>query len=893
MRLRCSALIFSVMTLCLCGSPVGAQQTNMTMSCSPVACVPVTGGLTTSSDPIFTISNSGLTGLSGASPSGIVALGVLLPEPTQLSSWTLRSGAVSTPSGTGVPGYTSGNVFPLFGFTTGESIDFSTFHALSQLVGTNPLSYNAFSFGIATIHTSGISAGPITFTGFNGASNFPVGTIFFPYLIDSNQSNKVVNMGPIAIVSASPGPFAYVGSSTGVSVFDASTFLPITTIPISGGVTELTSSPDGSAVYGTNRSSGVVTFIDTKSNTVAATVPAGSAPYGAAVTPDGSKLYVADVGGSVTVIDIASKSILATIPSPTTGPTNLVISPDGKTVYVTHDPFPAGSPNAITKIDTATNTVTGSISGVGTFGFGIAISPDGKTLYVSSDTVGLQYVDIATSTITKTVPIPGGPGAWYISVSPDGSTAYVGGYGLGLTAIIDLNSGTPITTVPVGTFPFQSAVTPDGASVWQANSNATTFTSIISTASNTVVDTIPVTNDLQDGGVAIPSAPPTSQSITQPLSPTAPNIFNFGPHTFTVQYPPGTSFSGVNMTVVAAQVTQQTFKQRVAGTTFANATCIVYSGAGGNCVDYKVTCSNSSGSSISCPSVSTPSIDVKTAFDTLQSITNPGFLSAPIGTNEWQNIFTAFYFPKVDATIKGHTNGFSEFFAVDLGATNGEGAGKLQFLSPLQQNDPRVFPAGTSIPVQFQLTSVANPSQAVTDAIAGISVVMISDANGNSVSNVVLQQPAAFEHQGSSYLYSLNTTGYAPGVYNLTVYGNAFVAQQVQFTLPAPTSGVHLVTIVQSLTLNSNTNQYIAVFKVTNSGNNPANGVIVTASKLNSTLTSTALPISLGDIGSGASTIVTLAYPISAGAAGSLGALTISESYAGGSGGGGTRVTLP
>ena len=92
------------------------------------------------------------------------------------------------------------------------------------------------------------------------------------------------------------------------------------------------------------------------------------------------------------------------------------------------------------------------------------------------------------------------------------------------------------------------------------------------------------------------------------------------------------------MTVVAVEANQQTFRQRVAGTSFANATCIVYSGAGGNCVDYQVTCSTLSGGAISCPSVSTPTISVKTSFDTLQQIINPGFLTTPIGTNDWTNI---------------------------------------------------------------------------------------------------------------------------------------------------------------------------------------------------------------------------------------------------------------
>ena len=104
----------------------------------------------------------------------------------------------------------------------------------------------------------------------------------------------------------------------------------------------------------------------------------------------------------------------------------------------------------------------------------------------------------------------------------------------------------------------------------------------------------------------------------------------------------------------------------MAGTTFANATCMVYSGAGGNCVDYQVTCSTTSGSQITCPDESSPTIAVKTSYDTLQQIIDPGFLTTPIGTNDWTNIFTAFYLQRIDPTTKGRTSGFSEFVAVEI-----------------------------------------------------------------------------------------------------------------------------------------------------------------------------------------------------------------------------------
>ena len=381
--------------------------------------------------------------------------------------------------------------------------------------------------------------------------------------------------------------------------------------------------------------------------------------------------------------------------------------------------------------------------------------------------------------------------------------------------------------------------------------------------------------------------PPTSQSMTQPLSPTAPNQFRFdnNTHNYVVQYPAGTSFSGVNMTVTAAQMSPASFQQRVVGTPFANALCIIYDGEAGYCEDYQVTCTNMSGSQITCPSESTPTIVVKSSFNTLRPITNPGFLTTPIGTNNWTNIFDSFYLQRIDPTMKGRTSGFSEFVAVDLGATNGQGAGNFQFLSPLQSNDQRIFPVGTSIPVEFQLTSL--PRVPVTDAVASITVVMLSPTT-----SLVLEQPAAFTYSGGNYTYSLNTSGYAPGTYNITVYGNAFVAQQVEFTLTAAT-GPRISTTLQSLTLNGSTKQYAAVFKISNTGGTTAKNLAVTASKLDSTATVTSLPASLGNVNAGASVNVTLLFPETAGAPNSSGEITISESYAGGTSGGGFRVTLP
>jgi YVTN family beta-propeller protein len=696
------------------------------------------------------------------------------------------------------------------------------------------------------------------------------------------------------------GPFAYVGNQTSSScctltVLDTSTNLVLTTIPIpSIGGTPFAVSPDQTHIY--VAAGNLVEVIDTATNSVTATVPdVGPNANAVTIAPNGNFGYTANytpdfTSGSVSVFSTATNTVVATVPL--TFPAGSVnVTPNGAYLYA------SGGGSTIAVINTSTNAVESTFSipiapGLGNGNNGPIIAPNGSVGYIgqfvaSASPGTVTAIAIPSNEILATIPV--GTEPVVNASSPDGAYVYVANVQSNDVSVIGTSSNVAVATVPVGSEPYTLAITPDGALAYAANFADSTL-SILQNSTNSVVATIPVASPF---GILIPSAPPSSQSITQPLSPTAPNTFNFGPHSFIVTYPPSTSFSGVNMTVTAAQTTQGGFKQRVRGSQFPDATCIVYSGEGGNCVDYQVTCSSEAGGEISCPSESTPTISVKTSYDTSQSIVNPGFLMAPIGTNDWTNIFVSFSLLRVDPVTKGRTTGFSEFVAVDLGATNAQGAGTLQFLPPLQQADARIFPVGTTIPVDFHLMSIAKPSVPVTDAVAGITVVMLSDAQGNPTSKVILEQPSAFTYRGGSYVFELPTAGYAPGVYALTVYGNAFAAQQVDFTLPSTTSGVHLVTTVQSLTLSGSSNQYVAVFRVANTGSNLANGVIVTNSNLNGAGTSSALPISLGDMAAGGSATVTLTYPKSAGAAGSPGVLTINESYAGGTAGGGFRVTLP
>ena len=628
------------------------------------------------------------------------------------------------------------------------------------------------------------SAGTLTTVVFPGAIKTDLTSLSDSGVLTGYYGNEETSGGFIS----TSGPFAYapVRSANSVAVFDVATTLPVATVQVGSGPVGIGLGPNGNVAYVANYEGNSVSVINTTNNTVVATIPVGTSPLGVAVTPDGLFAYVANnFSGNVSVISTVSKTVVATVPVGRI-PSFVAITPDGKFAYVTNQ-----TSNNVSVISTASNKVVATIT-VESGPVGLAITPNGQFVYATlAGTNSVAVISTASNAVVDTIPVGASPVR--ISITADGTTAYVSNQNSGdVVSVISLTTNTVITDVLVGSTPYGSAATPDGTSDWVIDAGSGQI-SVISTASNTVAATLPLSGG---SDIAIAAAPPSSQSITQPLSPTLPNIFNFGTNNFSVQYPAGTSFSNVKMTVTEVEITQAQFQQRVSGTQFANASCIVYAGAGGNCVDDQVTCSES-GSPTTCPSEPTPTIAVQTNFSTSQAIVNPGYLTTPIGENEWKNIFTGFS----DPTVRAKTNGFSEFVAIDLGATNSQGAGSLTLLAPLRTTDPRVFGTGTGIPVTFQLTSIANPTKPVTDAVANLTIVMVSNASGMPESTVVLALNNAFQYEsGIGYKYLINTSAYAPGQYVLTVYGNAFAAQQVTFTIKGR--------VTTTCVINSSSNQF-------------------------------------------------------------------------------------
>lgn len=333
--------------------------------------------------------------------------------------------------------------------------------------------------------------------------------------------------------------------------------LPITSRLEWLGLVGVTVTPDGSKVYVTNLPSndlGNISAIDTQTKQVIATVPVGLDPWGLAVTPDGSKVYVA-VGNSniVAVFNTTTNSVATDIPVGK-GPQGVAVSPDGSKVFVSN--FVSGT---VSVISTVTNTVVATID-VGNTPEGVAISPDGAKAYITNFGFGpsvasyLSIIDTATNQITATIsPIGGGEGGgvgdspFGVVVSPDGSKVYVTNFGCcapppgqpGTVSVVSTATNTVVDTITVGFAPLGISITPDGRRVYVANDiayphvpNAGTV-SVIDTSTDKVIDTI---TGVGEGPIAFGIFIPQGQPLRFAGRPGAPNCIGVSTAALAKQY---------------------------------------------------------------------------------------------------------------------------------------------------------------------------------------------------------------------------------------------------------------------------------------------------------------------------------------------------------------------
>jgi YVTN family beta-propeller protein len=195
--------------------------------------------------------------------------------------------------------------------------------------------------------------------------------------------------------------------------------------------------------------------------------PDGSAsPHGMALTTDGSKLYVglenADIPGIV-VYDTRANTVLRKIDVVLRGGHFLAIQPKTDKLY-----YPMREDNRVLVIDTRTDTITKIIPIEGG-PVGVGFAPNGD-VWIHNDRDGAVHVIDGRKDEVVKVLKDLGQGAGRMAVSPDGKWAASTHAGTEDVAVIDANTKTVAGRVKIGRGPGFPIFSPDSARLYVMNS---------------------------------------------------------------------------------------------------------------------------------------------------------------------------------------------------------------------------------------------------------------------------------------------------------------------------------------------------------------------------------------------------------------------------------------
>jgi YVTN family beta-propeller protein len=229
-------------------------------------------------------------------------------------------------------------------------------------------------------------------------------------------------------------------------------------------------SPDSQTIYVsgfTAGNGGLISIINSQSNTVTDTIPLGGDLASMVITPDGSTLYVGDIGSktipsAVYAVSTASKTVTSTF---NIFAAYLAVSPNGKTLYLTN------ASKAVAIIDTATNRIIPHAIELGSVGGTIAVSPNGKSAYVHIvDVDSVSAIDLATRQVTANIPLtpPSKGRAAFLTFAPAGHKLFIN-RGI-FVFVVDTSTNTVVRNIkmPVqGAGVGQAAITPDGQFLYE------------------------------------------------------------------------------------------------------------------------------------------------------------------------------------------------------------------------------------------------------------------------------------------------------------------------------------------------------------------------------------------------------------------------------------------
>jgi YVTN family beta-propeller protein len=310
-----------------------------------------------------------------------------------------------------------------------------------------------------------------------------------------------VGQSPFGVTTSPDGNTVWVANSGGfftpgntVTVLNAQTFAIESVITVGNFPEDIAFTSDGSQAFVTNSSDATVSVINTATRTVTQTISLAPVPmtfpFGIVVGKNDKKVFVTSASGefdgsdrNVAVLDIKHPSnvtLAGSFRAPGFGG-RPAIRPIANQLLVPVAPTESGPPRLLVINPSSGNTLYElELSGSTAFPQDIAVTPNGRFAYISlldfsGGTGGVWVVDLKKRT-TVTVINTGDPLVHGIGITPDGDFVFATNFSAGSNSVsvISTATNTIVATIPTGPQPNEVAVTLDGTTGFITNQNGTT-----------------------------------------------------------------------------------------------------------------------------------------------------------------------------------------------------------------------------------------------------------------------------------------------------------------------------------------------------------------------------------------------------------------------------------
>ena len=233
-----------------------------------------------------------------------------------------------------------------------------------------------------------------------------------------------------------------------------------------------------------------VVVINGATNSVTTTIASAAAAPVYAIADDSvtDTVYLAaspSTGPEIEVINGATNTVTTTISLPS-GSTGLAVDTATDTIYAAEP-----DKSQVSVINGATNTIAANVStGAGTAPIHLAVDDTSDTVWIADEKGSLISVDGATNAVND-ISLPG-TAPYSVAVNDAADTVYVTDYKNGQVIVLNGDTGSVITDIPVGLYPQGVDVDQGSGLIYASNDSAdpTGITWVINGSTNEIEDSI-------------------------------------------------------------------------------------------------------------------------------------------------------------------------------------------------------------------------------------------------------------------------------------------------------------------------------------------------------------------------------------------------------------------